>query len=65
MIARKVYLAPSVKELSEKTFWPSYIAHKMGSDGIWDTPSVAILWKIYTDLHEFATRGALLEISKF
>ena len=38
-----------------------YIAHKMASDGVENTPSAAILWAIYTDLHGFAARGALLE----
>ena len=31
-----------------------YIAHKMASDGVENTPSTAILWAIYTDLHGFA-----------
>ena len=38
-----------------------YIDHKLASDGVENTQSAAILWAIYTDLHEFATRGALLE----
>ena len=33
----------------------------MASEGVWDTPSGAILWEIYTDLHGFAARGAELE----
>ena len=38
-----------------------YIAQKRVSDGVENTPSAAILWAIYNDLHGFATRGALLE----
>ena len=38
-----------------------YIAHKMAADGVFSTPSDAILWAIYTDLHASATRGADLE----
>ena len=38
-----------------------YIAHIMASDGVENTRSAAILWAIYTDLHGFATGGALLE----
>ena len=38
-----------------------YIAHKMAADGVFSTPSDAILWAIYTDLHRSATRGAELE----
>ena len=42
-----------------------YIAHKMASDGVENTPSAAILWAIYTDLHGIATIGALLESGQF
>ena len=34
---------------------------QMASEGLWDTPSEAILWAIYTDLQGLATRGAELE----
>ena len=33
----------------------------MLTNGVISTPSDAILWAIYTDLHGFANRGALLE----
>ena len=33
----------------------------MAADGVFSTPSDAILWAIYTDLHGSATRGAELE----
>ena len=33
----------------------------MASDGMENTPPAAFLWAIYTDLHGFATRGALFE----
>ena len=33
----------------------------MGYDGLENTPSAAILWAIYTDMHGFASRGALVE----
>ena len=36
-----------------------------GVDGVENTPSAAILWAIYTDLHGFATRGALLESGQY
>ena len=37
----------------------------MASEGVWDTPWDAMFWVIYTDLHEFATRGAELESGQF
>ena len=37
---------------------------QMAADGVFSTPSDAILWAIYTDLQGFATRGALLESSQ-
>ena len=39
--------------------------HKMAADGVFSTPSDAILLAIYTDLHRSATRGALLESGQF
>ena len=39
-----------------------YIAHKMAADGVFSTPSDAILWAIFTYLHGFATRGTDMEI---
>ena len=33
----------------------------MASEEVENTPSDAVLWAIFTDLREFATRGALLE----
>ena len=59
----KLHLCP-VETLSNKALLVAnpcrfvYIAHKMAADGVKNTP---ILWAIYTDLHGFATRGALLE----
>ena len=38
-----------------------YIAYKMASEGVWNTPSDAILWGIYTDPHRFAAGGTELE----
>ena len=41
-----------------------YIAHKMVADGVFSTPSDAILWAIYTDLYGSATTGADLKSSQ-
>ena len=37
----------------------------MAADGVFSTPSDAILWAIYTDLHGSTTRGADLESGQF
>ena len=37
----------------------------MAAHGVENTPSTAILWAVYTDLHGFATRGADLESGQF
>ena len=41
------------------------MAHKMASEGVWNTPLDAILGAAYTDLLEFAARGAELESGQF
>ena len=54
------FSAPSSKPMQISV----YRSKKMAEE-IWDTPSDAILWAIYTDLHGFATRGAELESGRF